>query len=163
MIRSRLLIGTVLLCPLAAGCGGGTKGTSSKSTATSASTPSTTGRPTTPPAAEGTEVSPGVVRGSADGLTATMHAGTHRPRAGAGWPISFSVTRGGRAARATVSYEYMLAGQVVARRSHYTFRGRFSDVFHWPSSAVGYPLTFRAVVESGAATVDLDYPVRVRR
>ena len=41
--------------------------------------------------------------------------------------------------------------------------GRFSDVFKWPASAVGYPLTFRAVIASDGASIDLDYPVQVRR
>ena len=62
-----------------------------------------------------------------------------------------------------VGCEYLFAGQVVARRSHHTFIGHFSDVSVWPSSAVGYPLTFRAVVVSGGVTIDLDYPVQVTR
>jgi hypothetical protein len=60
-----------------------------------------------------------------------------------------------------VSYEYLFGGQVVAHRSHYTFTGHFSDIFQWPSSAVGYPLTFRAVIVSEGVTIDLDYPVQV--
>lgn len=63
--------------------------------------------------------------------------------------------------RASVEYEYLFGGQVVARRSHYTFIGHFSDVFRWPSTAVGYPLTFRAVIVSDDTTINLDYPVRV--
>jgi hypothetical protein len=94
-------------------------------------------------------------------VTATLHAGTHHPKVGRGWPLRFTVTRAGHAARASLSYEYLFNGQVVAHRSHYTFNGRFSDVFRWPSSAVGYPLTFRAVIVSGGATIDLDYPVQV--
>ena len=60
-----------------------------------------------------------------------------------------------------MSYEYLFGGQVVAHRSHYTFTGHFSDIFKWPSSAVGYPLTFRAVIVSDGATINLDYPVQV--
>lgn len=63
--------------------------------------------------------------------------------------------------KASVSYEYMFGGAIVAHRSHYTFTGHFSDVFLWPAQAVGYPLTFRAVIVSEGATIDLDYPVRV--
>jgi hypothetical protein len=96
-------------------------------------------------------------------VVATLHAGTHAPRVNRPWPIAFTVTRGGRAAHASVSYEYLFAGSVVARRSHYTFTGRFADTFLWPASAVGYALTFRAVVVCGATTVDLNYPVQVRR
>ena len=53
------------------------------------------------------------------------------------------------------------AGQVVARRSHYNFTGHFSDTFQWPASAVGYPLSLRAVIVSGKTTFNLDYAVRV--
>jgi len=90
-----------------------------------------------------------------------MHAGSHHPRANVSWPVRFSVTRGGAPVPASVSYEYLFGGQVVAHRSHYDFSGRFSDVFVWPSAAVGYPLTFRAVVVSGRMTFDLDYKVQV--
>jgi hypothetical protein len=69
--------------------------------------------------------------------------------------------QGGAPLAASVSYEYLLAGAVVARRSHYVFNGHFSDVFMWPSSAVGYPLTFRAVIARGAVTINLDYAVQV--
>jgi hypothetical protein len=94
-------------------------------------------------------------------VTATLHAGTHQPIVERPWPIHFTVTRGGQAAKASVSYEYLFGGQVVAHRSHYTFTGHFSDVFKWPSTAVGYPLTFRAVIVSNGTTIDLDYPVQV--
>jgi hypothetical protein len=92
-----------------------------------------------------------------------MHAGTHQPKVDRPWPIDFSVTRGGHAVRASVDYEYLSGNQVVAHRSHYTFTGRFSDVFTWPSSAVGYPLTFRAVIRSAGASINLDYQVQVAR
>ncbi len=60
-------------------------------------------------------------------------------------------------------YQFLLASQAVAHRSHDVFSGRFSDVLQWPASAVGYPLTFRAVITSGATTINLDYPVQVHR
>jgi hypothetical protein len=104
-----------------------------------------------------------VVTGVSGNVAASMHAASHSPKVAEPWPVSFAVTRAGRPARASVSYEFVFGGQVVARRSHYVFRGRFADVFHWPSSAVGYPLTFRAVIVSGSATVNLDYPVQVVR
>jgi len=94
-------------------------------------------------------------------VTATLHAGSHHPKVEQPWPLHFTVTRDGRPAAASVSYEYLFAGQVVAHRSHYTFIGHFADLFKWPASAVGYPLTFRAVVVSGAMTFDLEYPVQV--
>jgi hypothetical protein len=79
------------------------------------------------------------------------------------WPVHFTVTRAGRPARASVSYEYLFGGQVVAHRAHYTFTGAFSDVFQWPAEAVGYPLTFRAVITAGRSVIYLDYPVQVSR
>jgi hypothetical protein len=96
-------------------------------------------------------------------VKATLHAGTHHPLVERPWPIRFTVTAGGHATRASVSYEYLFGDQVVAHRSHYTFTGSFSDIFKWPSSAVGYPLTFRAVIVSNGATINLDYPVQVGR
>jgi hypothetical protein len=52
---------------------------------------------------------------------------------------------------------------VVARRSHYTFTGSFSDIVVWPSASVGYPLTFRALIGSDGARIYLDYPVQVTK
>ncbi len=108
-------------------------------------------------------VAAGTVSASSQGVTATLRAPTHSPRVDVGWPIHFTVSRAGVPVRASVSYEYLLGTQVVAHRSHYTFTGHFSDIFDWPAGAVGYPLTFRAVIVSGGATLDLDYPVRVVR
>jgi hypothetical protein len=75
--------------------------------------------------------------------------------------VQFTVMRGGAPAPASVSYQFLLAGQVVARRSTYHFHGHFSDTLEFPAAAVGYPLTVRAVVTSGPTTVYLDAPVRV--
>lgn len=145
-----------------AGCGGssGTSGTSNPPAASTAHPPTTTAPAAS---AEGRQIAPGVVSGSASGVTATLRAGTHTPKVDQGWPISVAVTSGGRAAHASIGYEYLYAGAVVAHRSHYVFVGRFTDTLNWPASAVGYPLTFRAVVAAEGATIDLDYPVQVRR
>jgi hypothetical protein len=126
-------------------------------TSTSASTTPTSATVTVAPATASTLV----VSGTAGGTVATLHASTHTPTVGRPWPLRFTVTRGRAPAKAAVQYEYLFGGQVVARRSHYTFTGHFSDVFQWPSTAVGYPLTFRAVVLSEGATINLDYPVQV--
>lgn len=105
----------------------------------------------------------GTVGGSSGGLTATLHAGTHHPEVGRRWPIQFTATRSGRAVRATVTYEYVYGGQVVAKRAQHTFTGRFSDALVFPAQSVGYPLTFRGAVTSGGATVNLDYAIQVSR
>jgi hypothetical protein len=62
-----------------------------------------------------------------------------------------------------VRYQFLLAGRVVARRSRYTFRGRFHDVVTWPADSIAVPLTFRAVVTTALGTRNLDYPVVVTR
>jgi hypothetical protein len=161
-----------LTCALlaATGCGGSSGGKSSQSSSTRPSTSTSTAATSTAPSTSTTPPAPAAsasagsghkASASAGGVTATLRASTHQPTVGKPWPIHFTVLRGGQAVGASVSYEYLFAGQVVARRSHYTFHGRFSDVFIWPSSAVGYPLTFRAVIVSQGATINLDYPVQV--
>lgn len=132
-----------------------------KETGTNSTSATGTATTSTSTAVTGTAVAPGVVSATAGGITATLHATTHSPRVNAGWPISFTVTKGGQPLQAKVSYEYLFAGNVVAKRSNYTFTGRFHDVFRWPASAVGYPLTFRAVILAGGQTLFLDYPVQV--
>ena len=146
----------------ALGCGGSSAKPPQSSAGSQA--PSSTGASTSPaPVAAGaaSATGPATVSASSGGVTATMHAGTHHPKVNAPWPIHFLVTQGGAPAPASVSYEYLFGGQVVAHRSHYTFNGHFSDVFMWPASAVGYPLTFRAVIVRGAVTINLDYAVQV--
>jgi len=144
-----------------AGCGSSSKTKSTQaSTATTAQqaiAPASTSQPSTP----ATSTVAGLVTVSSAGVTATLHAGTHHPKVNQAWPIRFTVTSAGRPAKASVSYEYLFGGQVVAHRSHYTFTGHFADIFRWPSSAVGYPLTFRAVIVCEGARIDLDYPVQV--
>jgi hypothetical protein len=103
------------------------------------------------------------VSATAGDVQATLHAATHHPKVDAPWPISFRVTKASRPVRAKVSYEYLFAGNVVAKRSDYAFTGHFSDLFRWPASAAGYPLTFRAVITAAGQTLYLDYPVQVLR
>lgn len=96
--------------------------------------------------------------------TVTLSAPGHRPVAGAPWPIVI-LARGphGEPLRAEVRYQYLFAGAVVARRSHYRFKGIFHDTIRWPARSLGIPLTFRAVVTTPLGTRRLDYAVRVRR
>lgn len=149
---------------LLAACGGGESSKNSTSSSSSITTTSATQTSAaTSTTVTGTAVSPGLVKATAGEVTATLRAGTHKPRVNAAWPIHFRVLEGSTPAKAHVSYEYMFGGSVVAKRSHYAFSGHFSDVFRWPSSAVGYPLTFRAVIIAGGQTLNLDYPVKVER
>lgn len=148
-------LGTAAAVALAlAGCGG-SSGTKQTSTAT-------THAVTTPAAAVTASAgSANSVTATAGAVTATMRAQTHRPKAGSHWVVSFTVMRAGSPARASVEYEYLFGGQVVAHRSHYVFVGHFTDVWTWPASATGYPLTVRAVIVSGTSTINLDYDVQV--
>lgn len=171
----------LLLGPALSGCGGGessgrapSAGDKRARTSATGSMPNTGSQSTPPDSHEASpssreaspsshEVSPGVVRASAQGVDVTMRASGHHPHVNRPWPVSFTVIRAGRPARARVRYEYLFAGQVVAHRSNYGFTGSFRDVFVWPPSALGYPLTFRAVVTAGKATLSLDYAVQVIR
>ncbi len=141
---------------------GGSK--SAGSTGTTATSTTKTGKASTSSSSSSPgsgEIAPGVVSGSAGALAATMHAAGHHPHVGRPWPVSFLATEASRPAHVEIAYEYLFGGQVVAHRSHYRFTGHFHDVFKWPSSAVGFPLTFRAVIKSAGATLNLDYPVQV--
>jgi hypothetical protein len=151
----------VLAGLLLSACGSSPKPAASKSTSTLTTSSSIT--VSTGTAATGTSTASGLVSATAAGITATMRATTHSPKVNVGWPISFTVSRAGAPVQAKLSYEYLFAGNVVAKRSNYTFTGHFSDLFHWPGSAVGYPLTFRAVILVGGQTLNLDYPVQVVR
>jgi hypothetical protein len=144
-----------------AGCGGSSGGSSSSSASTSASATTPAPGSTATQAAPATLTGPDTVTGSAAGVLASMHASTHHPRVNRPWPLRFTVTSGGRPVHASVDYEFVFGGQVVAHRSHYTFDGHFSDIALWPASAVGYPLTFRAVVRASGASINLDYAVKV--
>ena len=124
------------------GCGSSSKSpTTHTTTATPQTTAATQTTSTTSPVAAVTvsssTSSSHTVSASSGGITAKLHAGAHQPKVEAPWPIQFTVTRAGQPVTASVSYEYLFGGQVVAHRSHYTFKGHFSDVFKWPSSAVG--------------------------
>lgn len=104
------------------------------------------------------------VTGSSHGVKATMQVSTHNPKVKQPWPLRITVTEGGKSVKATVSYEWLYAGVVVAGpRERQTFTGHFSENLEWPASALGKPLTFRALVVVGKATVDLDYTVTVIR
>jgi hypothetical protein len=138
-----------------------TGSTGSIATHATATTPAPASQTATTTTTATSTATSSVVSASVGGVSATLHAATHHPRVQAPWPIHFTVTHAGAPAHASVSYEYLFAGQVVAHRSHYTFVGAFSDTFHWPASAVGYPLTFRAVIVSSGVTINLDYPVQV--
>ncbi|HWX75590.1 MAG TPA: hypothetical protein VNZ05_09805 [Solirubrobacteraceae bacterium] len=159
-VRLLSLVGVALAVVALEGCGSSNKSASSAARPPAGTTPTVgAAPPSSGPTPRGGET----VIASAGAITATMHAGTHRPKVGPPWPVQFTVTRAGKGLAAGLEYEFLFAGQVVAHRSHLNFRGSLSDNIEWPASAVGYPLTFRAVVTAGGARINLDYPVQVTR
>lgn len=111
-------------------------------------------QPPAPPSAEA----------AASRLVARLYAPTHRPKANRPWRIRITArTQNGKPVSAEVRYQFLFNGVVVARRSHYRFRGSFRDTLTWPKSSVGRRLTFRAVVSSRIGTRNLDYWVLPRR
>ena len=151
-----------VVCVLAlAACGSSSSKSTPTTTGTAAPAAPKTRSTQTAPAGTTSEANTVVVTVTKQGITASMHPHSHHPVAEHPWPISFTVTRAGKPLQASVSYEYLFGGQVVAHRSHYTFHGHFADTFLWPNEAVGYPLTFRAVIVASGVTIDLDYPVQV--
>ena len=159
--RALAALAMLLAGALLGACGGSSAKSTSHGSSTSSS--SSTKSSSTSTGVTGSSTAPGVVTATAGGVSATMHASSHSPKVNVPWPVSFVVTRAGAPVRAKVEYEYLFGGNVVAKRSNYSFDGRFDDQFIWPGSAVGYPLTFRAVISAGAQTLFLDYPVQVVR
>jgi hypothetical protein len=159
--KALLLVVVSVGCAIFTGACGGSKGaatTASKPSATTGKSPAASGE-----AAPSHVVSERVVRATSNAVTASINAAGHSPRVNVPWPIRFTVKSNDKPARAEVRYQYLFGGQVVAHRSRYRFTGSFHDSFNWPASAVGYPLTFRAVIVSEGVTLNLDYPVQVRR
>ena len=101
---------------------------------------------------------------AAAGPVVHLYAPNHHPRVGHPWRIRITATTtAGRPLRAEVRYQFLYGGQVVARRSHYRFRGTFRDNIEWTAPSVGLRLTFRAVVKTPLGTRNLDWWVVPRR
>jgi hypothetical protein len=59
----------------------------------------------------------------------------------------------------------VVAGQVVGRDrppTHPVTNGPWTDTLELPATAVGQPLTFRAVVHTRRGTIRLDWPITVQ-
>jgi hypothetical protein len=109
------------------------------------------------------------VSGSNGPLTVSMHAGTHHPKAGRNWWITVTARQNGRTVRARAAYQFLYNGTQVGPlqypkfNHHFTFVGSFTDNLVFPARAVGYPLTFRAIISTGRYAVYLPYSVQVIR
>jgi hypothetical protein len=105
-------------------------------------------------------VTTGPVRGA-------LHGANHTPSANRYWSYSVRVTdAGGHPLSGTVEIEFVFGGQVVGRDTpptHPVKNGHWQDKLKFPPTAVGAPLTFRAVVHTQAGTITLDWPITVQR
>ena len=105
--------------------------------------------------------------------SATLHAATHKPRAGQHWPIR--VTTSLKNVRTSAYYQFVFGNRVVAKREinpksdapgkkRFHFRGSFRDgTVTWPKRSTGIPLTFRVVLHNRCGTKRLNYKVVVRK
>lgn len=115
----------------------------------------------------------------AAGFVAHLSAPNHRPLALKLWHISVTATtKSGKPLKATASYEFLYAGQVVAKRNPspkspcdesggprpLSFKGKYGDDILWPKRSIGIPLTFRVVVKvKGLGVKKLDWKITVRK
>ena len=154
-IRRSAAVATLLLLALVlAACGG------SKSRSTTTNTATSTPTTTTAPAAGSPSVSSGPVRG-------TLTGASHAPVVNKACRYSLTVTdASGRPLSGTADIEFVFGGVVVGRdrpRTHPVMNGRWHDTLEFPATAVGEPLTFRAVVHTRRGSIILDWPIMVRR
>ena len=152
---SRFLI-AALLCAAIAGCGA----SSSSSSSAGSSSSSSTATQAAPPAS--TTPSPSVTSGPVHGA---LRAAGHTPVAGHPWPYSVHVTdANGKPLSGTVDIEFAFNGSVVGHDTpptHALTEGAWQDKLTFPSTALGYPLVFQAVVHTSAGSVTLGWPVTV--
>lgn len=118
-----------------------------------------------------------VAPASAATVTAQLTTSTRAPYAGEAWRYTVTVRIDGKPVAARMRLQ-VLAGRTVVgcwKRGRLVrcgdaslgewiaFRGRRTGVTRFTAGSVGTRLTFRAVVESGGATLRLHAPVTVRR
>jgi hypothetical protein len=154
-----LSIAALSLCVTACG---GSGSTSSATKSQSAPKTATTSTSTTASSNSGgtASVTTGPVRG-------TLHGANHVPKAGKPWPYSVTVAdAAGHPLSGTVDIQFAFGGQVVGRDrppTHPLKNGRWHDNLQFPAQAVGFPLTFQAVVHTRMGSITLDWPVSVQR
>lgn len=104
---------------------------------------------------------------SAGALRATLNGQDHTPKINQPWPYSLKVTNTtGQPISGTVAIEFLLAGQIVAYDkppTHPITNGLWQSTLKFPNSALGYPLTLRAIAHTRAGSITVNWPVTVRR
>lgn len=142
-----------LLALASGGCGGASSGSSHAS-----------GKPA--PGSASSSGSGGSASITSGPVHATLTAANHTPIVGKDWAYSVHVTNAqGRPLPGTVKIEFSFGGAVVGTDhppTHPLSHGVWRDTLTFPRQAVGYPLTFEAVVRTTAGSVTLSWPVTVR-
>jgi hypothetical protein len=154
-MRAATVVSVLVLASGVPACGGGKSKSTTSRTATSTST---TTSPT--PGGGTSSVSTGPIHGT---LTGQGHA----PKANYPWRYTVKVTdAAGHPLSGTVDIEFVFAGQVVGHDTpptHPVTGGRWHDTIEFPARALGFALTFRAVVHTHAGSIILDWPVTVHQ
>jgi hypothetical protein len=100
-------------------------------------------------------------------LTVGLKTPDTPPKAGSLWPITVTArTASGAPVDGTVSYAFLLGGQVVARRPAVPGKlraGVYHDELEFPAEAVGYPLTLEVIVTARGRTGSVRRSVQVQR
>lgn len=148
--RHRTLLTAALLGTALAACGSSSSSSSSNGSTTATSPAQTT---------VSSSVTTGPVRG-------TLHGAGHTPIAGRPWAYSVHVTdASGKPLSGTVAIEFAFNGSVVGHDTpptHAVTNGHWADRLTFPPTAIGYPLSFQAVVHTSAGSITLDWPVQVK-
>jgi hypothetical protein len=140
-------------------CGGSSKSTTTQTRTAISTSTTTTSAPTTTTTGGSPSVRTGPVRG-------TLSGQNHAPKMGKPWRYSARVTdAAGHPLSGTVDIEFVYGGQVVGHDTpptHPIRNGRWQDTLKFPATAVGQPLTFRAVVHTSLGSITLDWPITVK-
>jgi hypothetical protein len=103
---------------------------------------------------------------SAGVLRATLSGANHTPTVNRPWRYAVTVRNaGGQALSGTVDIEVLFAGQVVAHDTpptHPITNGLWQSTLKLPKTAVGYPLTLRAVAHTPTGSITLNWPITVK-
>jgi hypothetical protein len=157
-LRATVILAAVLSAAVA-GCGN------------SQPTVRTTSAPTTPSTTAASTSSPLPATGgrsiSAGALRVTLNGKDHKPRVNEPWAYSLKLTNTtGQPLSGTVAIEFLLAGQIVSYDkppTHPITNGVWQSTLKFPNSALGYPLTLRAIAHTPAGSIAVDWPVTVKR
>ncbi len=104
---------------------------------------------------------------SAGALRATFNGKNHTPKVNQPWPYTLKVTNAtGQPLSGTVAIEFLLAGEIVAYDqppTHPIINGLWQNTLKFPASALGYPLTLRAIAHTPAGSITLNWPITVQQ